>query len=378
MFDKSGYDPINAPRATLSEIINKSESGTGYNSPTINTGGNKKSADTSGNAFFKPVLPTATLSDSTSKEYQAGNFGNDAYGYDPEFINTLLDDTTDKYIGSVPKIGGASKVGEINATITADGKTSPISVKEVAGTAAKQAGAAVAETSQAMANLSRNEYESDIRSWLEKGKYWFDPNRDLKPDIDEFMAQMPSSTESLSQGTMTGGNLDNTKGGRAAHSVVEPTGFLLEKIVTAGGRNSEWKGAGEYIGNKAGQGAAAGAGSGWQGAVIGAVIGMVEGIFTWGSAVAEDKKRKAEALAEYRRQLKEWTINRNKRLSQQANIEYQNRMALTDKRKAAEKSGKAEKANNAISRRNQIASLLMNSNNVSTQNRAQRLARWGK
>jgi len=240
---------------------------------------------------------------------------------------------------------------------------------------------------KAQQNLARTEYEGDVAKWEEKGKYWFDVNANLKPDLEKYMASMPSSIDALKEGSwvtsLQDGNTDtageylssvfiNPAGGKSGNdtadailnplNILEQQGWVDEGMVN-------------YVGGKAAEGAISGG-------FVGALIGIVDGVFSWNSSKDEDAKRKREAQEEYERKLEEWTYNTNKRLmdartKRDQEIEATN-TAYREKRKAEETTAKNQKITDIAAARSNMANALLNAGSVKAKNRTTRAARWSK
>ena len=160
------------------------------------------------------------------------------------------------------------------------------------GSVASGIGGEVSQMGKDMSAASANEYQSDMSKWQGEEKYWFDPNSDVKPDLQKYMSRMPSQEAALNKGSMS----NNTAGQ-----------ILLNPLGKVGGVVG-------YLSDQGAQGAIAGAAKGsWVGAVVGAAIGVIKGIFSWSSASAADSKAKANALSDYTEAMKRWQINEKKR-----------------------------------------------------------------
>lgn len=247
--------------------------------------------------------------------------------------------------------------------------------------------AAADSISKAQQNLARTQYESDVADWMKKGQYWFDVNADLKPDLEKYMADMPSSLDSLQEGSwvtsLQSGNSD-TVGEIAFGNWLNPAGIKLENDTASAFLNplnileqQGWvdEGMVNYVGGKAAEG-------GISGGFVGAIIGVIDGIFSWNSAKDEDAKRKKAAQEEYERKLQEWTFNNNKRLMD-ARIKRDKEIEATkaayrDKNEAVAKAEKTQKITDIAAARSNMASALLNAGNITANNRAARAARWSK
>lgn len=195
---------------------------------------------------------------------------------------------------------------------------------------------------QADGTMRRNEYENDLRYWQEQGKYWFDPDADLRPDLEKYMSMMPSALES--RGVL--GDIAN---------IATQTASGAATGAQAGG----------------GYGALIGAG-------VGGLIGAFQTIFGRSSARKEDEKNDARARAMYEKDLKDWTIKRLKRQQAQREARYEKqkaeRAAVRDKTKAEA----IEKAQRINQKRQQIAQAIMSAGKLGEANRKARMERWSQ
>lgn len=226
---------------------------------------------------------------------------------------------------------------------------------------ANVAASAISESSRAAANMASIEHANDMEQWKQSGAYWFDPNSDLKPDLDAYLAKQPSKFESIKKGTLTGQSWTTGKGGKRNIGGTIGTGILNPfggSVELMGGE--KYSGFAEYSGNKAGERALQGLGAGgWIGAIAGAVVGCIEGTFAWNSAKAEDQKNKAAARDEYMMKLKEWQYNKNK--TRAATIMAQRQQAAAyeaaraNKKVASRKNAQADQRAAFLSMINQAA-----------------------
>lgn len=281
------------------------------------------------------------------------------YDTQSSFLEKILQDQTGKYIGSLPKIGGQTKSAtpklETPASVAPlQAQAASNEVMNTANTAptfktnssdlipiASQVVQGVDSMVQAGKNMARNEYESDMRTYLEQGKYWFDPNRDLKPDLDEYLSEMPSSVDSLSPGRSAANiGLIAASGAATGASVGGPWGALI-------------------------------------GGGAGLLVGAVEELFSWRSAKEEDRKNEARIKSEYEKKLKEWTIRKNRRLRDMRSQQYERRKAERQNKKMDKANDTAIKAQALADRRQQIANALMSAGSVSSAHQKARLARYG-
>lgn len=344
---ESAYKPVTQTSNLTTPDYSKASSGMALEMPSYVGEGNYK----------VPEIETS------AKEYEV---------FDSEWLDKFTKEQADKYIGATPKKIGTTAGGESAIKLGEPVKTDTVSSEgtdfgDTMGTIGGQAASAVADISRAKANIAQNQRLADLRTWQEQGKYWFDPNQDLRPDLEQYIEEMPRATEALAEGTLTGGELSESSAGRAFMGV----GSLgISELF-------DDKSQAEYIWSKGGEGALSGSSGGWIGTVVGAAIGVIEGVFTWESAKEEDEERERKARAEYERTLKQWTINKNKRLVAQRQAATQQEEAMEAARKD-EKAGKdAQQIKNVTDMRNKIANAFVNANSLSKQKRQERLSRWG-
>lgn len=166
-------------------------------------------------------------------------------------------------------------------------KLGGFNLPDLSSAAFSVAGQAVQQESQARSWLAHADYQRELAA-LKQKKYWWDPNYDVRPELEEYMEDVPSVRDKLIDSTMTGGAM----GGGAAE-------FAHHKG-----------------GQRALQGASIGAmAGGWGapiGAIVGGVVGLVEGFFTWGNAQEKDKEVRRRQEREYERDLKKWEAQREK------------------------------------------------------------------
>lgn len=324
---------------------------------------------------IKPV--TEMKSEST-----AGKIPDVSYA---DFLETLKADTTGKYIGAIPKSGEGPAIQSTQAyspdTQVPSGQAGGQGW-QTALTAAQQTIGAISANQQ---TLVRNEYNTDVAKWQENGKYWFDKNANLKPDLQKYMESMPSSVESLKEGSwvtsLQDGSTD-TAGEYASSVLLNPAGFKTGNDTVSAILNplnileqNGWVDEGQvnYIGGKASEGA-------MSGGFVGAAIGIIDGIFSWNSSKAEDKKRKAEAQAEYELKLKEWTFARNKRLldAQTARSKEiaDKKAAYANKREVDTKTDNRQKIADITTSRQSMIEAMLGAGTTAAANRNERLKRW--
>lgn len=312
--------------------------------------------------------------------------------YGPDFY-MKLNDPTGKYIGATVKpIDPSAKV---RAQAVMDQTEPGKAFNEAMGKGdggkgldfAKDASSAASGVADrlftATQNVTQNQRQADLIKWKEDGKYWFDPNSDLKPDLDTYLSQMPSATDALVQGSPIAklGLNKNAAGNTASSVLINPSGFKVKNQAVSNILNPTnladrkmGEGFANYVGSKAAQGAMS-SGLGPQ-MIVGGIVGMFEGIFGWTEAKDEDTRNKKAATEEYKKALRDWTVNRNKRLIAEKQEKYAEQQAALDRSETLQKTKGAEKALNIAARRKQIATVLANTGSISKSNRDQRLARW--
>lgn len=209
------------------------------------------------------------------------------------------------------------------------------------------------ELLQTNANYASANYAQKQAEWQQKGLSWFDPNQDLRPELDAYLDQMPSRREQLSEGTVTKGltsaNVKGDTGGGWWGWVANPAGAIVEKA-----SGDEWQGVADYTWNQAVNRAMqiGGKTNSAYGYLAGAVVGIVEGVYNWNSAIMEDKENAKKARDAYLKKLQEWQVKRNQKVEsaiaagkEQAR---QYNLALAEKKKAAKKEAMAENRNKFV------------------------------
>lgn len=226
----------------------------------------------------------------------------------------------------------------------------------------------VSSLAQQYADRAEQEYNKNMADWEAQGKYWFDPNRDLKPDIEAYLNEMPTQTEMLSKGN---------KADSPVVAAIDPASYIAQQ---AGGNKAGYiarqgaKGALKYMGS--------GGSYGWIGAIVGGAVGIVEGVLGWSNAESADKEMRKRTLTEYERKLKEWTMKRNTRIANQMIQVAQNKGVKDALRAGIEKEKKAKKKLNRnqsiAAKRTAVAQALFQGGAASAKNRAKRAAMWGR
>jgi hypothetical protein len=226
---------------------------------------------------------------------------------------------------------GTTPIGVVTPTKTAKTELTKTQIGVTAGLSA------IGEFAGAQKNLATNEYLTDVDYWQKQGKWWFDKNADYAPSLAEYSGNMPSATEAINPAM-------NIVGGAATGAA---TGMAVGGPV----------------------GAAVGAGAG-------ALIGVVESIFGMSSAKKQDAKNKERTLAEYQKQLTEWTYAKNKR--------YHDETVLKDTARREEIKGaveaaigkKKEKAMNKEDRRQALIKSFLGAGLVGEKQRTSNIQRW--
>lgn len=290
--------------------------------------------------FYSPTEGLSLNTPSVVGEYNEGNFNSEAYTQDYDsFFEKLLNDSTGKYIGAVPKIGQNAKWKTQQSTTgqpsfgdkAAGVLSSPVTTQIIGG---------IDSFSQAIGNTNRNEYENDLTYWKEQGKWWFDPDADTRPDLEQYLNAMPSSLESRSAGS---------------------------EVLGIGSQTASGAAMGASMGG--GVGAAIGAG-------VGGLIGTFQTIFGRRAARKEDEKNRERAKLAYEKALKEWTIKRLKRQAAQKEKRYEIQKAEREQRRQDNKNKDIVRAQTAGTRRQQIAQALMNAGNIKQAHQNKRMERW--
>lgn len=209
-----------------------------------------------------------------------------------------------------------------------------------AGAAALSAGGGfVQQESQARSALASADYQRELAA-LQQKKYWWDPNYDVRPELEEYMEDVPSARDKLIDSTLTGGKM----GGGAAE-------FAHHKG-----------------GQRALQGASIGAMvGGWGapiGAVVGGVVGLIEGFFTWGEAKDKDKEVRRKQRRQYERDLKKWKAQREKlvadRNRQLRQLQIQGTIGRAQQKEAEERQEEADTMYRRHQKRLQMIATLKN------------------
>lgn len=286
-------------------------------------------------------------------EYKKGNLDKQFYSTPPydvqpnsqQFMAALMEDEKNLLIGALPAIGQGQNARLKTAGSDGGGGGQFSSfMKQVGVQGVSEVGKMVGDTISAVQNTRFNDYQDDLTYWLSQGKFWFDPKAELKPDLEAYLAQMPNAVDAVGGGKAFGLNIG---GGMASGAAA---GFASGGPI----------------------GAAAGA-------VVGGLTGLVKSIFTHRAAKDQDKKNKERARQQYEKELKEWTINRNKRIIAQNELDAAKRNQALEakiaKDEAAEAATKIKKELSAIERRDLIKSAILTAGNAGREYRQRRLNR---
>lgn len=195
------------------------------------------------------------------------------------------------------------------------------------------------QANDAMARYSRQEGVAQ-----QMDKYWFNPNNDIEPKLNEYLKQHPSETDALYNSRILGGK--STMGSAVAGEFgLDPGTNALAMTAKAFGNEDLAKRL-EYSSSEGIKGMVSGASTGATigselvpgvGTIVGGIIGaaaggMIQGFrafFRWGSASDDDKKR----LDDFNRQYKILQQQRQKRITAQSDelSKYQTAKAGEDR-----------------------------------------------
>lgn len=235
-------------------------------------------------------------------------------------------------------------------------KASEYTKKDIARAGARMAGDFIESETAARGQMASADYARQMQDYKQQGKYWFDPNATLEPDLEAYVAEMPSAVDALSDTTIAGMFGSESKAGH----VLSKTG---ERAATGAIALSELGPVGAIIGG-----------------VVGGAIGIVEGFIGWGDAEEQDAKTKRRLTREYQQKLREWQARRAQRISnyndQLGQRQMQARLAYSKKREAEAEKEKVEKKASASKNRAAIAAAIMQSGQAAAQSRSGRVARW--
>jgi hypothetical protein len=209
----------------------------------------------------------------------------------------------------------------------------------------------VTNLSQASANLSQDELAAKKEEYKNRDKYWLDPTLNIQPEIEDYVTDLPSETQALLDGTMTGNMLgEDTAGSNAALGVlsVGASGFFDNKKQAS------------YIMSKSGERAIEGASAGWVGAIVGGLEGIVEGALTWSDAEKKDKEAAKAAKRQYLKDLEVWQIKRNKMILDANNAYNAQRYSDMVTKYQADKAEKVQRKADAKAFRQSMVETLQN------------------
>lgn len=221
---------------------------------------------------------------------------------------------------------------------------------------------AAGELFSSLDNASMNDYQNDVQFWTSQGKFWFDPNSEIKPDLDKYLDNMPSAVDSLrGHGVAALHKGDTNTAGEVLQNVfINPAAAktknkAISYIINPLSAFDKIGGDGfaGYVGAKAAEG-------GMAGGAPGAVIGIVKGIFTWFSAKGEDAKNAEKARQEVEIAERDWTVKRNKRQVAEKEADFKNRQAAEATHAATEENKKDQAEAKKLQRISQGRAMMKN------------------
>lgn len=352
-------------QTSVSDYLNKPSS-TPLSVPSTISGGSAIPDATKGLSLN--TGSSLTLTDQYAKEgFPNQNDSTSSYDVQQDpFIKSLEMDKSGRLIGSVPKIGSSAQL----KTAGSDGanKTDNGMGMTVTGQVSQEVG----NTLQALENTAVNDYQNDLAYWQSQGKFWFDPNSEIKPDLDKYLDNMPSAVNALRDSSF-----NKVFHGRTDTPTDAATTFLAPMINPAAVHNKNQtistlmnplnlldrkagSGFAGYVSSQAIKGAAGGIGNGAVGAGVGAVVGVVKGIFTWFSAKGEDANNLKQAQQKYELDLQDWTVKRNKRLIAEKEADFKNRQIAEAEYAVVEEGKKDKEEAKKLQRISQGRSMLKN------------------
>ena len=260
----------------------------------------------------------------------------------PETIQNMYDEQ-----GNAPFSSG-------NADYPADGKSaSDSSSGSSSGTASTMqsiggiVSSAASSINQSLSNDAMASYNDKAQTAAQMNKYWFDPNNDVEPNLDQYLKQQPSATEALQKTEW----IKNNTAQNVVGDLFDPGTGALRTITGNTGDTEKGKQWG-YAQNQGLQGAISGYSSGgWVGAIAGTVIGVIKGYFNYGSAMDAYKKRQEEFERQYKI-LQEQRAARKR--TEQVNLMRQNVAAFNQNKREVN----ANKVGAAQSKKQQLLGLI--------------------
>jgi hypothetical protein len=324
----------------------------------------KSNSSTNGVGGFKapdPYLLQSGYNPQESQQVRGEGFGvaGTFSSYTPERQNVLTPGEGDLTAGNRMPTQKPSDVKSEEPERHATGIENEIGQEVASGV-----GSFLSEMSQTNKNLAVDDYKNNMADWQAQGKYWFHPDADLRPDVDAYVAALPSSKDALMESTLLGGSTDSNA---AASILLNPAAFEGER--------------GTYIGENAIDRASTGfSAGGWIGAIVGAAVGVVEGFFNWNSAEETDAENKKKAQIEAEKNLKVWEQRRMARIKtyndQVLEAKRQTRIAQRGAEEAKKENKKVKSANSAVANRQAMVNAIMGAGSISKANRDARLQRW--
>jgi hypothetical protein len=197
-----------------------------------------------------------------------------------------------------------------NANAAAEAKAAEDKKTKAGETATAVAGAAIdimGEVGTFFSDMAYKKYAQELQTYIDNGKYWFDPRYESHVELNEALAALPSAQEAMTDASYVSPATTKIPGSVAA-GYVDPLSMAVSYAV-AGKEGGQLQG---YMMQKVGERGLQGlksTGSVW-GLLFG-LVGVVESIMTWNTAKDEDKKNKEQARDAYMNALKEYTEQRN-------------------------------------------------------------------
>ena len=248
---------------------------------------------------------------------------------------------TDSYGAGAPTLPSSTPQSG-TSTVADTGTGNNAQIAHIIGSA----GSMLASDANTRGALAANEEEAQTQQWQSSMPYWFDPSRDVAPDINRLMSEMPTRTSAMD---------------RSANQWYD---WVLDPGTSALGAATGNK-AFSYAASKGVSGMAEGATVGSSlgivgtvvGGIAGGVIGILDGYFGYGDAQAQDDKDRSQRLAELQAALKEYNIERQKYLENQ-------REAANTSAEKGNALAQAKKKQAYVSKKDQMMSIMQQFSNA--------------
>lgn len=250
----------------------------------------------------------------------------------------------------IARLQGEVPESKPTGDVSSQQKTSGLSASQLAGSVADVS----SSLSQTMANQALSDYANELAAFEEQGKYWFNPQYDSKPELDEYLAELPSMQDAMVKSSYASGlsTAGDNSGGSVAAGFIDPISAGLSYAIAGKEEGAQLQG---YMMQKVGERGLEGfsaTGSPW-GLLFG-VVGAVEAIVTWNDVKEKDAKAKREAQKKYYKMVRRYNLARTHARALAANEYAAKRSAINERLEREELQEKGIEFQEKLSRKNAI------------------------